>query len=60
MAMWGIFLFLMLFGIISYIFGANDRFYCTVYCQVGIALFIIAAIIVTLVQAKACLKHKNS
>ncbi len=56
MAMWGVFLFLILFGIVSYFLGANDWFYCTIYCQIGIALFIIAALVVTYCQAKACLK----
>jgi len=57
-AMWAVFLFLMLFGIVSYFFGADDWFYCTIYCKIGIALFALVALGVTYCQAKACLKNK--
>lgn len=53
-ALWIVFLFLMVFGIVSYFFGAGETFYCTVYCKVGLALFAIAAAAVTYCQAKAC------
>ena len=53
-ALWGVFLFLMIFGIAAYLLGAESWFYCTIYCKVGIALFLIATIAVTLVQARVC------
>lgn len=57
MALWAVFLFLILFGIVSYFLGAGNAFYCTTYCKVGIAMFIIAAVVVTYCQAKACCRE---
>lgn len=56
MAIWGVFLFLMLFGIVAYLVGATPLFYCTIYCKIGIGLFVVASLAVIYCQANACLK----
>ena len=57
MALWSVFLFLMVFGIGAYLLGANSWFYCTIYCKIGMALFILATLAVTYCQAKACFRE---
>jgi len=54
MAVWSVFLFLMILGIVFYQLGADSAFYCTTYCQVGIALNIIVISGVIIYQARAC------
>jgi len=55
-AVWSVFLFLMIFGIVFNLLGAESSFYCTTYCKVGIALNIIVISAVIFFQAKACVK----
>ncbi len=57
MALWGVFLFLMLLGIVSHFLGANEAFYCTIYCKTGIALFGLVTAAVIYFQARACLRE---
>lgn len=58
-ALWSVFLFLMVFGIAAYLLGANSLFYCTIYCKIGMALFILATIAVIYCQGEACLKNNK-
>jgi hypothetical protein len=56
-ALWSVFIFMVLFGIISSIFGAESAFYCTVYCKMGAALLGAAIAGVVYCQARACWKN---
>ena len=59
-AVWSVFIFLMLLGIVAYLLGAKPWFYCTVYCKVGVALYILATLAVFYCQSRACFrKHKE-
>ena len=54
MALWGIFILLVLFGIVANLLGADSSFYCTVYCKVGITLLVTAFLAIVYCQAKSC------
>ncbi len=56
MAVWSVFLFLMILGIVFNVMGAESSFYCNTYCNVGIVLTIMAVSAVVIVQAKACIR----
>lgn len=58
MAFWGLFIVLILFGIVASKFGANSWFYCNVYCKVGVGLFIVAFLAIIYCQAKSCCRLK--
>ena len=58
MAFWGVFIFLMLFGIVANSLGADSLFYCEVYCKIGITLFTVAILSVIYCQARSCRKLK--
>ena len=55
-AVWSVFLFLMLFGIAAYLMGATPLFYCTIYCKIGIGLFVAVSLAVIYCQANACFR----
>jgi hypothetical protein len=52
-----VFVFMMVFGIVSSVCGAGEAFYCSVYCKIGISLLITALAAVVLCQARACWKR---
>ena len=54
MAVWGVFIFLILFGIVANSFGVESAFFCTVYCKVGITLFVTAFLAIVYCQIKSC------
>ena len=54
MAVWGVFIFLILFGIVANSFGVESTFFCTVYCKVGITLFVTAFLAIVYCQIKSC------
>ena len=54
-AVWSVFLFLMIIGIVFNAFGAESTFYCNTYCNTAIALNIIVASAVIFFQARACI-----
>lgn len=56
-ALWTVFVFMVLLGIISSTFGAESAFYCTIYCKIGVALIGAAIAGVVYCQAKACWKN---
>lgn len=56
MAVFGILVFLMLFGIGADLMGAEKLFYCTIYCKICVALLSIGAAAVIYCQARACWK----
>ena len=58
MAVFGILFFLMLVGVAADLLGAQNAFYCTVYCKVSVGL--ISAVVATVIycQAKACWRNK--
>jgi len=56
LAFWVTFLFLMVLGIIAYLLGAHETFYCTVYCKVALALLIGGSLAVIICQVNACWK----
>jgi len=58
MVLWSVFIFLILFGIVANILGADTLFYCDVYCKIGVTLFAIAFLSVIYCQAKSCWKLK--
>jgi len=60
MAIWGVFLILMLFGIAAYLLGASPLFYCTIYCKIGLGLFVTVTLAVIYCQANACAKKTQS
>ena len=52
----GIYVLMAVFGVVSNVFGAQDGFYCSVYCKLGLGLLIISLLVVLFVQARACMK----
>lgn len=51
-----VFVFMMVFGIISSIFGAGSVFYCSVFCKIGVSTLITALAAVVACQAWFCRK----
>lgn len=48
------------FGGLATIFGASDAFYCTVYCRIGLAAFLIVTGVFVAYQGVKCIhKHKE-
>jgi|LGOV01.1.fsa_nt_gb hypothetical protein len=58
MAFFGVFILLMLFGIVANSLGADSFFYCEVYCKIGVTLFAVAILSVFYCQARSCWKLK--
>lgn len=56
MAVWSVFLFLMVFGVVFSLMGAESTFYCNTYCNVGIVLTVIVVSAVVIMQARACVR----
>lgn len=56
LAIFAIFIFMMAFGMISGIFGADNVFYCSMYCKIGLSLLIVVLPTIVFCQAKACWK----
>lgn len=49
---------MILVGSVSNIFGANDSFFCTIYCDFGIALLIATILFVVYLIINQNLHHK--
>ncbi|MEN8123778.1 MAG: hypothetical protein ABFR32_01510 [Bacteroidota bacterium] len=58
MAFWGVFIVLMILGIVTYNFGADSLFYCDVYCKIGVTLLAAVFLSVIYCQARSCWKLK--
>lgn len=58
-AAFALFIFMVVFGIISKAFGAADVFYCSVYCKLGVSLLIAVLAGVLFCQVNACWKDKE-
>jgi len=53
-ALWGVFIILVLFGIVANSIGVESAFFCTVYCKIGITLFVTAFLAIVYCQVKSC------
>ncbi len=49
---------MVLVGSVSNIFGANDNFFCTIYCDFGIALLIATILFVVYLIISQSFHHK--
>ncbi|MCB0584848.1 MAG: hypothetical protein KDD06_05915 [Phaeodactylibacter sp.] len=56
-AVFAVYLFMAVAGIIASIAGAGTVFYCTVYCKVGVALII--AVVAAILYSQARLSFHN-
>ena len=54
-ALWVVFIFMMLVGIVANGVGAGPQFYCTVYCKLALYLAIAVITAVVCFQAKICI-----
>lgn len=56
----GVYVLLIIFGIVSSSLGAGTGFYCTVYCKVGVGLIALALGLGLFTQIRACLRDAKS
>ncbi|MBK7407052.1 MAG: hypothetical protein IPL49_10840 [Saprospirales bacterium] len=59
LAVFGVFVLLILLGIGTNLLGSGDPFYCNIYCKAGVGLFVAAIVIAVLTQVTAWL-HESS
>jgi len=57
MVVFAILIILMLFGIAADLMGAEQMFYCTIYCKICTAVIALGATIVIYCQARACWRN---
>ena len=56
LALWSVFTFMILLGIMSNALGVFSGFYCDVYCKLGFGLFTILVLFIVFCQWKSCWK----
>ena len=59
LVIWGVFIVMMIFGIVANLFGAGPLFYCAVYCKIGVYLLVAAVAYVIYCQASDCCKEEK-
>lgn len=58
LVLFGVYLLVAVFGIIADAFGAQDLFYCTVYCKIAVAVLITAVLATVCSQVRACTRTR--
>ncbi len=53
----GVYVLLAVIGCIASACGAQDAFYCSVYCKLGVGIFTAAVLAVMYCQAKSCFRN---
>ncbi|MCB9283558.1 MAG: hypothetical protein H6563_05735 [Lewinellaceae bacterium] len=59
LAVFGVFVLMILLGIGTNLAGTNDPFYCNVYCKIGVGIFIAGVALAILTQVTAWI-HESS
>jgi hypothetical protein len=60
LAVFATFVLLIVIGIGTNLLGAGAGFYCTVYCKVGVGLFIVGLAAALYTQVRACMKESEN
>jgi len=56
LALWSVFMFMILLGITANSLGIFSSFFCDVYCKLGLTLFTALFLSIIYCQAKSCWK----
>ena len=59
LAVFGVFVLMILLGIGTNLLGTGDLFYCNVYCKIGVGVFIAGVVVAILTQVTAWI-HESS